>query len=256
MFRLALVTGATSGIGRAFCKILEKHSIPFIAVGRNEEQLETLKYETATPVTLLQADLATTEGLAKVLEVIQDRVPDLVVNNAGAGLYGAACDLSIKEQLAVVRLNCEAPLAITLEAGKTLQRLKRKGCVLNISSAVAFFDSPYFATYGASKIFLNRFSESVALEWEGSGVDLLIACPGQVDTNFQQRASAGSPRGRAAAYAMTAEFAAEELWRQIETRKRMHIFDWRYRLARFLTHFFPQRLLASYLARRIKERLQ
>lgn len=255
-FNLALVTGATSGIGRAFCKILEKHSIPFIAVGRNGRQLEALQSAMAVPVTILQADLSTSEGLAKVLEIVRERIPDLVVNNAGLGLYGTACERTLEEQLALVRLNSEAPLAITIEAGKALQSAKRKGCILNVSSAVAFFTSPYFATYAASKSFVNHFSKSFALEWEGSGVDLLVACPGQVDTQFQQRASGGSPMGYAASYAMTPEFAAAELWQQIESRQLLHTFDWRYRLARLLTYLVPQRFLAAYLARRIKERLR
>lgn len=255
-FDLALVTGASSGIGYAMSKRLDQEGIAQIVVGRNGDALEELAASCTVPVTPLVADLSTEEGVSLVSQVIRNRAPDLLINNAGMGLYGEITDLSVASQKELLRLNSESVMVLTVEAVHTLQQEKRKGCILNISSAAAYLPFPCFAAYAASKAFVNSFTESVAAELVGSGIDVLLACPGQVDTAFRERAAQGADSGKGKGLAMTVEFAVATLWQQIQTRRQVSIFGPSYRLAIWVCrNLLPKSLVARILKKSIKQRI-
>lgn len=251
---LALVTGASSGIGRALCDILAAQGIELMINGRDLDHLEeTAKaLRSKVPVQVVQADLANRNERRVVVELIRQRAPDLVINNAGLALYNDAINYPTEQQMQILEVNGMALLELTLEAAKALKAAHKKGVIMNISSVAGFFIFPYFSVYAASKSFANSLSQSLDYELSPDGIRVLAACPGMVDTNFRQR-SGGTPtvdkRGL-----MTALFAAEQIWKQINDNKRLNIFNWKYRLAVLARQFIPQFLYVKILQKNIKNR--
>lgn len=246
-FKLALVTGASSGIGEALCHLLASQGIPLIITGRDLARLKSIAetLEKKVKVAFVPIDLSCPEGLKPLLTVIREEVPDLIINNAGFGLYGNAADLPIPEQLNMLDVNARAPLEITLEAISALRSHSKRGVVLNVASAAAFQPGPLFSVYAASKAFLVLFSESIDLELANTGIRVLVSCPGQVATSFQSRAAQKNIKERSMIAPMTSMYAANQLWKQIQRGQTVCIFDWRYRLACFLGQFIPRKIIGK-----------
>lgn len=253
-FNLALVTGATGGIGSALCRLLAQKKIPLLITARNGSQLQILANELSSLVSIIVviADLETTHGQTILLEQINLHVPDLIINNAGFGLYGDAASLEISEQVGMVDVNITAPLKITLTAAKALMAANQPGVIINISSAAGYFVFPSFAVYAASKAFITNFSRSIDHELSPKNIRVLTSCPGVVSTGFKQRASKGKSLPTSS-LSMTQEFAANEVWNQIITGKSVHIFDWKTRLGIMLSYLLPQKLVSKFLRSHIEQ---
>ncbi len=238
-FSTALVTGASSGIGEAVARLLAEQGINLILTGRNQDNLIRLAKELSPKVhvELLFADLRLPLERAKVVAVIRQQAPDLVINNAGLGLYGPALAYDTAEQLAILEVDGHALLELSLEAARALISFKKPGTILNVSSSAAFPVMPYFAVYSATKAFVNQFSEAFDAEVRPYGIRVLASCPGVVTTHFQQRAGGRENRPRGKIKPMTVEFAAEQIWKQIVSGKKVHVFDWHYRLMIFLVRY-------------------
>lgn len=251
---LALVTGASSGIGRALCFILAEKGINLIISGRNlnelEETAQVLRRNVA--VQIVQADLAIPHERKTLIELIRLRAPDLVINNAGFALYNDAILHETEKQMQILEVNGMALLQITLEAAKAMKAHKMRGVIMNISSVAGFFIFPCFSVYAASKSFVNELSQSLDYELAPEGIRVLAACPGMVDTNFRVRSGGTSNIKKEGL--MTAQYAAEQIWNQINQKKRLNIFNWKYRLAVLARHFIPQFLYSKILKKNIKER--
>lgn len=255
-FSLALVTGATSGIGKAFCYLLASKGINLIITGRDISRLnhvaETLREK--VNVLAFDADLAKPEGRARIVEHIHAYSPDLVVNNAGFGLYGKAVKHPTSVQLEMLNVDSNVPLELTLEAAKVLISHNKPGVILNIASAAAFYTFPSFAVYSAAKSCVVQYSKALDIELQANDIRVLVACPGMVSTDFGKRAALGKSKGTKK-FSMSAQFAAEELWWQIQKGKRCHVFDWKYRWGGYLGYFMPDAILTPILQRLIEGRL-
>lgn len=254
MNSLALVTGASSGIGRALCDILASQGISLIIHGRDhlklEQAAELLRLK--VPVQIVCADLNNKTERGCLIEIIRKRKPDLIVNNAGLGHYGKAIDTGTEQQLQILEVNGMSVLELTLESAKALKEAKQHGVIMNVSSVAGFFVFPYSAIYAASKSFVNEFSQALDYELRAEGIRVLTACPGMVDTNFRVRA--GGIKLTDKGSVMTATYAAEQIWKQICALKPLHIFDWKYRLAAFVRPLIPQSLYVKFLMKSIKNR--
>lgn len=254
-FSLALVTGASSGIGEALSRLLASKNIPLMITGRNAAKLNQLAQE-LTPfvdVIAFTADLADASGRSLIINKIYEYHPDLIVNNAGYGLYGQALSYETKDQLGIANVDAVAVLELTLEGVRAMLSENQKGIILNVSSAAAFQVFPCSAVYAASKAFVNSISESFDFELRKQGIRVLTSCPGMVSTEFSSRAS-GVKTFDQKVPMMTAEFAAQEIWRQIENEKRVHIFDWRTRLGTILSRFIPTSWVANLMMKVIEAR--
>lgn len=250
---VALVTGATSGLGKALCQLLASKNIPLIITGRDEEELKNLGQLLTVPVITLPANLSKEEDRKKVIDLIREYTPDLVINNAGFGLYGEALSHTTEEQMDILRVNGNAVLELTLEAARSLKTAGKPGTILNISSAAAFFVFPRFSVYAAVKGFVKQFSMALDIELSPYGIRVLTACPGQIKTAFRARASKGRSQ-RPGRYAMCLKSAAEHIWHQIQTGKRVFVFDKRYQLMVFLSRWAPECLVQKFLSRSMQER--
>ncbi len=187
----ALVTGASSGLGAEFCRQLAARCDVIIAVARREERLLALAAELAgnAEVQCLVADLESIEGVARTLEAIRQRGPvNYLVNNAGFGALGRFDALPIDCQRSMVSLHIDATITLC-RAAIPFMREQGGGTIINVSSLGAFVSGENMAVYGASKAFLNYYSQSLQAELADSGIEVQALCPGFTHTEFHDSMS-------------------------------------------------------------------
>lgn len=248
-YSLALVTGASSGIGEALCRLLAGQGIDLLISGRNQEKLDRLKDELAKKVTVTSfaADLSIPEERAMLIDKVRYFVPDLVINNAGYGLYGSVLSHETEASMELIEVDVNAVVQLSIEAARALASQKREGVIMNVSSIVAFFPFPNLALYAAAKAFVNSFSASFDHEMQPCGIRILAACPGQVDTHFRERAGGKERTSEEKKSVMSAEFAAVQIWKQIQKQKPIHVFSRSYWLMSLFSRFIPRQLLMTFL---------
>jgi uncharacterized protein len=188
--RLAIVTGASAGIGAAFAERLARDAYDLVLVARRRERLEELADRLARAhgrrVDVLPADLCSPNGVRAVeARIASEPALELVVNNAGFGTTGAFAELDRDVEEEEVGLNVVALLRLTHAAIEAMTA-RGHGTVINVSSLAGFQPAPYNATYAATKAFVNSFTQGVAEELRGTGVRLQLLCPGFTRTEFQE----------------------------------------------------------------------
>jgi short-subunit dehydrogenase len=187
--KTALVTGAASGLGYEFAVLLAKDSYNLILIDIDSENLEGIKKELEnlyqTQVTILVKDLSIAEIADEIYKEIQDKSIDVLINNAGFGLFGTFSKTKWQRESAMLHLHIMTTTHLTkLLLNGMVER--GKGRILNISSLAAFQPGPLMAIYYASKAYILSFSEAIANELKGTGVTVTVLCPGQTKTSFQQ----------------------------------------------------------------------
>lgn len=250
--KLGLITGATSGLGKELSYRLSKRGLSLILVAKDAQALNALCAELPNALPVV-CDLSSPHDREHLLSLIYTHVPDLIINNAGIGLYGPILNhpLSLYQQMVEVNLN--AILEISITAANALHRQQLPGTILNISSAAALFPYPTFAVYAASKAFMNHFSQAFDEEMKDYNIRILTSCPGPFNTPFRLKASQGlSPLPDR--MTMSVEQVADEIFLQLDTQKRLHIINWRYRLGILICKLLPQRWLFALLKQGIKNR--
>ncbi len=187
----ALVTGASTGIGRAFALRLGRDQYDLVLVARDAERLEGLAKELAevhgAAADVLSADLTDPEDLARVEERLHTDPPDLLVNNAGSGTVGRFAELDPDGEEREIRLNVIAVMRLTRAVVPAMVERGRGG-VINVSSLAGESPGPYMATYAGTKSFVTTFTESLAEELRETGVRVQAVLPGFTRTEFQERA--------------------------------------------------------------------
>lgn len=188
----ALVTGASSGIGRAIATELATRGIDLVVVARDEARLKSLADDLSTAhgvdVEVLPADLTLPADRARVEQRVADQpTVDCLVNNAGLGTYGDLAGSTADAEQRQVEVNVTALLRLTTIASQTFQA-RRHGAILNVSSVAGFQPNPHHATYGATKAFVTSLTEAVHEELAPFGVHVTSLCPGYTHTEFHERA--------------------------------------------------------------------
>lgn len=254
-FEWALVTGASSGIGEAVAHRLALEGINLILAGRNREKLEDLAQKMPVRSLIAQGDLMKAEDRKALIKLIHQHAPDLVINNAGIGFYGELLTRETEEQTAIIEVDVLALTEITIESARTLISKGKKGVILNVSSAAAWPIFPYFSVYSASKAFVNQFTRSFDSELSRHGIRVQASCPGMVDTQFRARAGGDGGADAYAVKRMTADYAAEQIWKQIQSGKTIHIFDLKTRLLALMARYLlPDFLVAKVMGQAIRSR--
>jgi short-subunit dehydrogenase len=182
----ALVTGSSAGLGAEFCRQLAGRCDVIIAVARRAERLEELARQLSgeAEVCPVEADLATLEGVARTLEALRQEGPvDYLVNNAGFSTFGQFADLGIDSQRHMVSLHADATITLC-RAAIPFMRERGRGYIINVSSLGAFMPGRGLAVYGATKAFLNYFSQALQQELAGTGIEVQALCPGYIRTEF------------------------------------------------------------------------
>jgi len=185
----ALVTGASTGIGREAAKQLAKRGVSLVLVARDGERLEQLASEVLVPVEIIVADLTQPVDLERVANRLEDHdAPiDLLVNNAGKGAGERFVEADIEELASVVSLNVVALQRLAHAAAGAMAK-RGYGAILNVSSVAGFWAGPGSVTYSATKAFVTNFSRSLRLEMAARNVSVTALCPGLTRTEFQDRA--------------------------------------------------------------------
>ena len=198
MRQTALVTGASSGIGEAFAQRLAREKFDLVIVARTRSRLESLakliRDAEDVEVEVVAADLTHTADLHALEKRIRSEAPiDMLVNNAGFGTKGQFSKLDLAKEEEEIRLNVMALVRLT-HAALPGMIARNRGSVINVSSMAGLQPNPYFATYGATKAFVNSFTEALYEELRGTDVRIQALCPGFTRTEFQERAGIDTSR--------------------------------------------------------------
>lgn len=187
---VALVTGASSGIGKAFAESLAKRGIDLVLAARRIERLDELARQlTAThgiSATALQVDLARADAAETILEATADRNVGLVVSNAGFGMKGEHAGNDAAAMTEMLMVNCHVPLQLTRGFIPRL-RARGRGGILLTSSVEGLIGAPYSAAYAATKALVNSFGEGLWAELLPEGIDVLTLCPGATESEAAAR---------------------------------------------------------------------
>jgi uncharacterized protein len=205
---LAVVTGASSGLGATFAQRLGERGFNLLLTGQHPDRLEQVRQRVIAnardcAVTLVTADLATGDGVLALLHVLRDRPVDLLVNNAGFGTYGLFDRSDTAREMDVIGVDVAATARLTRAVLSGMIELGRGG-VLNVASTIAFQPAPYQATYGAAKAFVLSFSQALWQETRHRGVTVTALCPGPTKTGFLD-ALQNAEASQTAVYAKLAE---------------------------------------------------
>lgn len=185
----ALVTGASAGIGAEFARQLAQRCEVILAVGRDAQKLAALAQSLAPAVEVhpLAVDLATLEGVTRTIELLRQKGPvDYLINNAGFATLGHFAQGQLEDQQSMVDVHISATLALCRAAIPFMVE-RGGGAIVNVSSMTSFEPIASGAVYGASKAFLNHFSEALAQEVSTSGIKVQSLCPGLTRTEFHSR---------------------------------------------------------------------
>jgi short-subunit dehydrogenase/uncharacterized protein YndB with AHSA1/START domain len=203
----AVVTGASSGLGRIVARRLAERGMSLVLTGRNAARLEETAQQVrasvpAAQIEIVAADLAAREGVAALLAHVGDRPVEVLVNNAGFGTYGAfvASDGAREDQEIAVDVAAVVSLARAVFPGMVE---RGSGGILNVASTIAFQPAPSQAVYGASKAFVLSFSQALWGEARGTGVSVTALCPGPTRTGFVE--ALGADVGHTSIYRRLAE---------------------------------------------------
>lgn len=193
---LALITGASSGIGRDMARYLNELGYDIIITARNEKKLQQLKEEldknSKGKTDIILADLENIEECKKLYRVVKEKYGtiDLLVNNAGFGLFGKFTDTELSTELSMIDTNIKATHILMKLFLKDMVT-KNKGKILNVASIAGFMPGPLMATYYATKNYVVKISQAVMeeLKKDKSKVTISVLCPGPVNTNFNNVAN-------------------------------------------------------------------
>ena len=207
----AVVTGASSGIGRDIARVLAGRGYELILIARREERLRELAQELPVQTEVLPADLADRESCLALAARLQREDIDILVNNAGRGVFGPFASSELADELEMLDVNITA-LHILMKAVLPGMKKRGRGHILNVASAATFLPGPLLASYYASKAYVLRLSAAVAEELRRAdcGVKISVLCPGPVRTEFDQVAKVRfSSPGRSSR--QVAEYAVEKM---------------------------------------------
>jgi short-subunit dehydrogenase len=223
---VAVITGASSGIGAALAHEFASHGHELVLVARREQALTTVAEAIAAKGTprpmVLRLDVARIDAARDLSEALAQRgvEPEIIINNAGFGLFGPADTLDRAQQLAMIDLNVRALTDLSLTFIESIER--RRGGILNVASLAAFLPGPGMAVYYATKAYVLSFSEALHRELKERGVRVTVLCPGPVPTEFQARAGM-SARSVPQFMMVSPEQVAKDAYRGLKEGRRLVI---------------------------------
>lgn len=259
--KTALITGASSGIGREFAKILAHDGYNLVIVARGREGLEHVKQmigerHPTISVKILEKDLSKLENVHFIYEELKrEKVDiDVLVNNAGFGDLGNFYEETWERQRGMIEVNVLALVYLThLFLPHMVTR--KNGKILNVASTAAFQPGPKMAVYYATKAFVLNFSEAIAIELEGTGVTVTTLCPGPTATHFQSVAGIHNSRFFRNKVLPTPGEVARFGYKAMKKGERIAIYGWFNKLLIFFIRFIPRHLLdhiSEYIQNNVK----
>lgn len=250
--KVALITGASEGIGAACARSLARRGARLSLTARSPDKLEAVARDCGADTLVVPGDLLEDAHRRRAVEETLGRFGsiDILVNSAGVGLYAPATASPLDKVRDLFELNLFAALGM-IQLVAPHMRLSRSGSIVNISSIAGKMTLPWFTLYSASKYAVCSLTDGIRMELAPHGVHAIAVCPGYVDTGFQKHVLAGNPPAAVAGgrrFAITAEHCAEAVTRGIERNARTIVVPRTGWLLIALTRLFP-RLVEAQLSR-------
>ena len=236
----ALITGASSGIGRDMARYLAHKGYDLVVVARRSDRLETLKNElTNVDVVCIGADLSKVDECKRVYEMTKDMQIDMLINNAGFGLAGEFIDTDLSEELRMIDTNITALHVLTKLYLSDFYK-RDSGIILNVASSAAFMAGPLLNTYYATKNYVYRLSQAIyqELKEKKSKVKISILCPGPIKTEFLDVANVGFIIN-----GLSSEYVAKYAVDKALKGKLIIIPGAMMKIGKFLLRFTPEKLM-------------
>ncbi|MDF2927176.1 MAG: short-chain dehydrogenase/reductase [Paenibacillaceae bacterium] len=248
--RIAIVTGATGGIGKEFTRLMRQEEVDEIwAIGRNKEKLASLIQEFGSKVVAMSKDLSDRTELSSIQERLEAEQPIIayLINNAGVARMGSYQDFTADEIEATIWINCSA---LAVLCTMCIPYMRSGSRILNISSQASFQPLPYLNLYGATKVFERSYSRALNTELEGTGITSTAVCPGWVDTELLMK----EVNGVKAKFPglVTADRVAEQALKDAKRGKDMSVCTWYVKGSHVMSKLLPQKLIMRMWKRKIK----
>lgn len=235
----AIITGASSGIGRDIARELDKLGYELILVARDKERLDKVKNSLKTKCETISIDLSKEENCIKLHSMVKD--VDILINNAGFGTFGSFNETDLEKEISLINTNVTAVHILTKLYLKDMIE-KNNGHILNVASIAGFMPGPLMCAYYASKAYVVRLSEGIReeLKKKKSKVKISVLCPGPVDTNFNNVAGV---RFKLPSY--TSEHVAKYTIKQMQKNKFLIVPGIKIKLARFMAKISPNNITSK-----------
>ena len=247
--KTALITGASSGIGRELTRLFAKDGYNLILVGRDEEGLNQLAggfhNQYGTETTILSKDLSDPKAPDEIYAETAGKQIDVLVNDAGFGKYGMfATETDLQRELDLVQVNAVALMHLTKLFLKDMVA-RNEGKILMLGSEVSVFPNPLMAVYGATKAFIKSFSEAIRNELKDTNVTVTVLMPGATNTNFFKTAGAENVKGADPNKTADPAAVAKEGYEALMSGKDHVVAGWMNKARVAMAHILPDPLLAS-----------
>jgi len=250
--RVTLITGASAGIGTELARVFASHRHRLALVARRADRLQALADEIVAqggiaPI-LIPCDLEARDAGDRIAEALAAAgvEVEIIVNNAGFGMFGRAIEMDREQQLGILDVNVRMVTDLSLRFTESIVR--NKGGILNVSSIAGFLPGPGMAVYYASKAYVLHFTEALHQELANKGVRVTALCPGPVPSEFQKRAGF-EPGLDSAILNVSAADVAEAGYCGLMAGKRVVLPGLGIKVVPFLLRFFPRGFVAGAVAR-------
>ncbi len=255
---IAVITGASGGLGEEFARLCAMDGNDLVLVARSKEKLEMLGKELQSKhriqVTVLAHDLSLSDSVQKLTEELQSRniTPDILINNAGFGAYGLFHETEYRQEKNLIAVNIAALTELTKSLLPSMVK-RGSGKILNIASTAAFQPGPLMAVYYASKAYVMNLSLALSEELKETGVTVSCLCPGPTKTGFEVNANLGSSRLFRLG-SMDAATVATIGYEAMKQGRPLIVAGLRNRIGAFMTRFIPK-MLAAKIARTVQSEM-
>ena len=238
----ALVTGATSGIGESFTRLLASNKYNIVLVARDlprlQERAQGLESKYGIKTHVIQADLATDEGCLAIVKYIAENQVDVLVNNAGFGTSKAFTMSTLEVEQQLLDVLVRTPMRL-MHVALPLMKARNNGIIINVSSVAGYIAG---GTYSASKSYLTVLSESLNTELSATNVKVSALCPGFTRTEFHQRGKM-SMKGLPNFMWLNSDRLVEQSWRDALKGKAVSVPGWQYKLLVFIVETMPRSIV-------------
>lgn len=247
MKRIAIITGASSGLGREFVKIInEKKNIQEIwAIARDQHKLDKLKAQTGKKIRTISMDLSDLSRIESLGQMLSDNEVQIcyLINNAGYGKFASYDDLGVEESVNMLNLNINAVVALGLTC---IPYMCRGAHIINIASQASFQPLPYMNLYSASKAFVRHYTRSLHIELKDRGITATAVCPGWMRTNFFDRADIGASKNISSFLGMSsAEKVARKAIADADRGKDLSIYSLYVNICHICSKLLPQKFMIA-----------
>ncbi|NQX60317.1 SDR family NAD(P)-dependent oxidoreductase [Paenibacillus qinlingensis] len=258
--KTALITGASSGIGREFAEIFAKEGYQVILASRNEEKLkaiaQSLRQHYPTTTIVIPVDLAQSNGPQLLYDALKKEAIeiDVLINNAGIGSYGFLHEQNIQTELEMIQLNVHSLSHLMMLFLQDMVK-RNTGRILNVGSTTSFYACPLSANYSASKAFVLHLTEAVANELKGTGVSVTALCPGATGTEFFRNAKMEKQKVAKDNAVMDAKKVAEIGFQALNKRKTFVVPGFLNWLLAQAPRLFPRRIVTNITRNVLEQKL-